>query len=813
MTAPGPSRREPPDGEITPAVHARVSVAFCDALSRPVAERRELVESVRIGCTIAGRELERWLEAAHSLGDDGSPGFLASPLVQLDTLIADGEAAASTAEEPHASVPAHIGTFRVLCEVGRGAYARVFLAEQRSPSRHVAVKLLSRGLDGRDVLARFDRERHVLGRLHHRSIASLYEVGLCGGAPYFVMEWVDGAPLVAFAESRSLNLTSRLLLFMQLCRAMQHAHEHGIIHRDLKPSNVLAYESQGELAVKVIDFGVAKAMQKDDAAPLGDLSVHTFTGMLVGTPPYMSPELLEGHAGLADTRCDIYALGVLLYELVTGQRLVGEAGATLADYRRLARDRGSVTLPRGVLGMKRTTQRDLEAIIETAAAPDPERRYRSAGELCEEVEHLLAGRPTRARPIPRSEALRRSVRAHPIATGVVAGAVIALASLIVALSARVQTAEIRAELTASTSSALWSAEQLRNKLGVEKERAALQRSALASARRLAPLADDRPTLLLLARALQGSQEAESGDAERTSGSERLEHLELAAKICEEHLAVRRAIASLPDATREDRAAVAVALVLIGNGQERLERYDVAHDLYSEAMAIENAMLEESPEDPLVLIRLCYSCERLSVLARRRGDFSLERDFNRQRLTIAERLAANEPDDHDAQLNLVEARRFLLVADDIAGATFPPMPDGDAMCAAQLAHTRQLARDNPICMRSQRELAMALAAAAHRLPASDAATARILYLTEANEVLRRALRWQPNDPALLDPLAAVVSDLSQEAEWAGEFESALTQVREQRELLLQLLASRPQEALYRRALAICEQRLNDLASRL
>jgi tetratricopeptide (TPR) repeat protein len=461
--------------------------------------------------------------------------------------------------------------------------------------------------------------------------------------------------------------------------------------------------------------------------------------------------------------------------------------------------------------MTRSMQRDLEAIIEVAASPDPGRRYRSAGDLYDDVESAIAGRPTRARPLPWFEAIRRVARAHPLATGVTIGAVIGVASLVLALTARLESAQLRSQLITSTIASMWSAEQLRGKLGVEKERAELQRSSLASARRLAPLANDRETLVVLARALQGAHEAEIEDADRSEDTARESHLRSAEAIGVEHLAVRRSIASRTDATLEDRAAVAVALVLVGNGQERLERYDFAWDLYRQALAAEEAMLAANPDHPLVLIRICYSFERLSVLARRKGDLDGEGHFVRRRLDVAVRLAATRPSHADSQLNLAEARRFALTIDDPTGSTVPPLPDGDAVCDAHIAHTRSLAQSRPICMRSQREFAIALAIGARRMPRADQASVRIALLAEAGDVLRSALRRQPDDPDLMDPLAAVISDLAQEAEWSGEHASAIAQLEEQHDLIQRLIACRPHEAMYRQAASICERRLQALGS--
>ena len=241
---------------------------------------------------------------------------------------------------PLSEGPGHeIGRYKLLQKIGEGGFGVVYMAEQHRPvHRKVALKIIKPGMDTKAVVARFEAERQALALMDHANIARVFDGGATeSGRPYFVMELVKGVPITDYCDANNLSTDDRLKLFTTVCQAVQHAHQKGIIHRDLKPSNIMITLHDGQPVVKVIDFGVAKATNQQ----LTEKTLFTAYGQMIGTPQYMSPEQAEMSGLDVDTRSDVYSLGVLLYELLTGTTpLEGERLRTAgyAEMQRIIRE-------------------------------------------------------------------------------------------------------------------------------------------------------------------------------------------------------------------------------------------------------------------------------------------------------------------------------------------------------------------------------------------------------------------------------------------------------------------------------------------
>jgi eukaryotic-like serine/threonine-protein kinase len=332
------------------------------------------------------------------------------------------------------------GRYKLLERIGEGGMGEVYMAAQTEPVRRtVAVKLIKAGMDTGTVLARFEAERQALALMDHPNIARVFDAGTTpGGSPYFVMELVKGVPVTRFCDENHLSIRDRLELFVPVCQAIQHAHSKGVIHRDIKPSNVLVALYDDRPVPKVIDFGVAKAT----AERLTDKTFYTAYGSIVGTPEYMSPEQAKLNQLDIDTRSDVYALGVLLYELLSGTTPLDKARlgrAALLEILRMVREedpprpstrlstadgRAGIAANRGTdpARLSQLVRGELDWIVMKALDKDRARRYETAAGLARDVQHYLADEVVEARPPTaayRFQKLCRRNKAAVLTTGLV----------------------------------------------------------------------------------------------------------------------------------------------------------------------------------------------------------------------------------------------------------------------------------------------------------------------------------------------------------------------------------------------------------
>ena len=410
---------------------------FEAALKLSAPERAAYLDGVCAGDPDLRSRVERLLAAFERAG-----GFMSQS--------AAPERTPRLSPAPTEKIGDRIGRYKLLEQIGEGGCGVVYVAEQQEPvRRRVALKVIKLGMDTKEVVARFDAERQALAMMDHPNIARVFDAGATDtGRPYFVMELVRGVKITEFCDENKLSSTARLNLFLQVCQAIQHAHQKGIIHRDLKPSNIIVTVNDGEPVPKVIDFGIAKATQ----GRLTDKTIYTAFEQFIGTPAYMSPEQAVMTSQDIDTRSDVYSLGVLLYELLTGstpfdsrellskgldemRRTIREAEppkpSTRLTQELRARDKAPDSKPEkksAPSALHSTIPSDLDWIVMKCLEKDRRRRYETANDLALDIRRHLGNEPVDARPPSRLYRFQKSVQRNKFAFG--SATAVALALLI-----------------------------------------------------------------------------------------------------------------------------------------------------------------------------------------------------------------------------------------------------------------------------------------------------------------------------------------------------------------------------------------------
>ena len=578
---------------MTPERYESVQEIFLSACDCKPQERCTLLDQACRGDVALRAEVERLLAA-----DDDVEGILTTAGISA---VSSGSSAACAAVDIRDRVPAvaalpdRIGDYAILGVLGEGGMGVVYRAEQDHPRREVALKVIRPGFTSKHLLRRFEHEAQLLGRLQHPGIAQIFEAGTAdtghGLQPFFAMEAVYGQCLTDYVKLEDLDVRERLELFARICDAVQHAHQKGIIHRDLKPGNILVTR-EGE--PKILDFGVARATDSD----IQTTTLHTDVGQLIGTLPYMSPEQARGDSASLDTRSDIYALGVLCYELLAGRLPYDFTGKSVPGSLRVIDEER----PTSLSSISRVFRGDLETIITTALEKDPDRRYQTASALTDDVRRYLNKEPIRARPPSATYQFQKLVSRHKLPASLIAGLFVAVVGFGVWMSVLYHHSD--------------------------RLRAAAERKSAESQRVQAFLQD----VIAGARPESGREltmkEALDRAAERVE-AELSDHPEVEAavrmaigtayrslvrnEIAERHL--RRALELRQQLWGMDNELVAESMRFLGMSLRAQDKYDEALEMFEQALAIKERLLGENHHQvALALNSLALTLRRVGRIA-------------------------------------------------------------------------------------------------------------------------------------------------------------------------------------------------------
>ena len=783
-----------------------------------------------------------------------SPGPVAPPQnYDYDSGRTDDAAFPELAEAPGA----RIGPYQLLLKIGQGGMGVVFLAEQEKPiRRRVALKVIKPGLDTAQVIARFEAERQALAIMDHPNIARVLDGGATDtGRPFFVMELVNGVPITEYCDRNHLSLKERLELFLLVCQAIQHAHQKGIIHRDIKPSNVLVTLLDGVPQPKVIDFGVAKAIDQR----LTEETIFTEFGKVVGTLEYMSPEQADISSVDVDTRTDVYSLGVLLYELLTGSTPLERKKLRWVAYAEILRQVREVDPPKPSTRLSESkdslasisaqrkmepgrlpkfVQGDLDWIVMKSLDKDRTRRYESASGLARDIQRSIDGDAVEASPPSASYRLRKFARRHRVALATV-GAFALLLIAATAVSARLAVWAIRerdrafrAEASAReqegfAQKAATSAKQQQRR-AVSREQMAINAvkrygdvvrdsAELKNNPALAPL---RKTLMKepqtffeeLRDQLQEDRETTADSLDRLAmANEELAGLfdqigdkRDALRAFEESRRIRERLVLENPSVSDHQRKLAASIANLANSQIATGHPTEALATYERARVIQERLVQQNPTSPLIRAELASTYHNLGNHFAATG--SAEKalaSYEASRL-INDRLVRENP--------LVAIYRSVLAGDDNNIGIIQRSMGHAAEALASFEYARrlqeQLFNESPTVDRFQYELAMCYANIGIQLRMMDRMDEALKSQEKARSMLEKLVHDYPSVAAFQLQLSWTYNNLGAQRLAINHWTEALRSFEQAQEIEEKLVRDHPESPDYASVLG---GTLNDIAT--
>lgn len=732
--------------------YQRITDLF-DRLSGLGPEERS-AELERIGSTDPDlrREVEKFLRQNEEL-----PAFLKTPVID-DVMRRSGDPVSSAFDD--GPMPERIGRYTIRRKLGEGGMGVVYLAEQDEPRRPVAVKVVRPEAMSGQMRRRFQQEARVLGLLRHPGIAQVYEAGTAIGdgreLAYFAMEYVEGTPLTEYADSRQLSHRARLELLAAICDAVHHAHQKGVVHRDLKPENILV-DPTGQS--KVLDFGVANATNAD----IKTLSVQTQAAQLIGTLPYMSPEQALGDPDAVDTRCDVYTLGVIAYELLAKKLPLDLRRSSIVEAARIIREEEPMRLGQ----VSRVFRGDIETIVAKALEKDREHRYASAAELGADIRRFLHDDPIVARPPSAIYQMRKFARRH---RGVAVGVGIAVLALV-----------------GGSAVAVWQALEARSAQRIAERRFAdlqsfAQKVTVDYPNMQGTQGETRAREFLIKTTLQYLDEM----AKDTRGldSTVLEKLALAYSATGDILgrpngpnlgdpkasreSYQKAVTLLDDLVARDpdnieqKRKLAITCERIGNIYLTDQQYDKALEVFQKSHALKQGM---GPRD------LSFSFNKLGDVYLKSGRTQEAYDMYVQSLDIRKQIAERNPQDGEMR------RAYTVGLNRVADVLLELGRVTEALerCEASLKRRVELAASQPDNAQATMDLAVGHFKRAQVLARLDRVDDAIPAFEAARTILRRMAEVDPGNSSSCTGAAEVSGEMGRVLFEAGRLEPAIAEL--------------------------------------